>query len=107
MSMETYLNPRKLEVGQIIKLTDLGRKSIRLYLKKNPGLGKVGAKFKVLRLRTSYAMDDQTELKSPTIGVRSLQDTETKEVFRIEDDNEHFWAFFTESTPHFFEKVSV
>lgn len=106
MSMETFLNPVKLEVGQIVTLTDLGRKSVRLYLKKNPGLGRVGAKLKILRLVDSNAMDDQTELCSITIGVATLQDTDTKEVFRLEDDP-NFWAFFTESTPHFFTKVSV
>lgn len=107
MSLSTsFLNDVKFESGNVVTLTDLGRQSIRTYIKANKTLGLVGEKFEIISTRVSEAMDEFTELTEPTIGATGLKCIRTGEVFDISDNSDPIlWAFFTESTPHFFDKV--
>ncbi|ADG60023.1 hypothetical protein Acj9p123 [Acinetobacter phage Acj9] len=105
MSMSTtYLNEVKFDVGTKITLTDEGRKSVRSFAKKQPALAS-GAIFEITAIRTTGAEDEHTELLSQTIGATALKNPVTGEEFIIREDDEVLWAFFTDSTPHFFNIV--
>lgn len=98
----TFLNDVKFTTGEIVSLTDEGRKNIKSFTKRFPNLAKVGATFFVTAVRNCYAEDEMTELLSETLGCTELKDTKSGEVFTILPDDEILWAFFTDNTPHFF-----
>lgn len=98
----SFLNDVKFVTGNIISLTDEGRKNIKSFTKQNPNIAKIGATFFVTKIRECEAEDEITELLSNTLGCTELKDTKTGEVFTILPDDEVLWAFFTDNTPHFF-----
>lgn len=101
----TYLNPVKFAAGDKIVLTEEGRRSIRSFIKHSPGLGRIDAILEITKTVETMAEDEMTELMSETLGCTGLKDTKTGEEFNILVDDEILWAFLTDSTPHFFDKV--
>ncbi len=98
----TYLNPVELAVNDVISFTSLGRRNINLLAKRYPIL-LTDTTFEIESVKTAYAEDEHTELLEHTIGATKLKCTKTGQVVELEEDDP-FWAFFTEHTPHFFNK---
>lgn len=100
----TFLNDVKFVTGEKITFTDEGLKHIKQYAKSFPAILK-GTEFFITEVYSTKAEDELTELLSDTLGAVALKDVKTGEIFKIDPNDEEIWAFFTDSTPHYFNKI--
>ncbi|UQS94192.1 hypothetical protein ABNavy71_115 [Acinetobacter phage AB-Navy71] len=100
----TYLNPVDFRTGDIIEFTTEGLRSIKPLLKLFPEM-KNSKQFFIVGARETQAEDEFTELLETTKGCTALKCVSTGKVFEIDPEDELFWAFFTNFTSHFFNKV--